>query len=135
MKRQVEVGFRVFQKPLRCAVAGKFDAPAQHVRYGPVAQQQRCIFLAEPFDDLHRHAWLGPGFDFAGVDDLDAATAPTGLHGGFGLALDQRHFVAGFSKIPGRGSADCARTQNNYGHDLPLEGSNQLRLSLVFAYW
>ena len=45
MKRQMEVGLGVLAKSLRGAVAGEFDAPAQDMRYGAVAQEQRRILL------------------------------------------------------------------------------------------
>ena len=125
MQRQVEVGFRILPKSFRRAVAGELDSPAQHMRDRPIAQKQRRVLLAQPFDDLHRHAGLGPGLDLAGVDD--ATVSPAGFHGGLALAFDQHDVVTGFPEIPGRGRADRARAENNCGHRLPSLSASPLR--------
>ncbi len=132
MKRQMEVGLGVLSKSLRGAVAGEFDAPAQDMRYRAVAQEERGILLAQPFDDLHRHAGLGPGLDLAGMDD--AAVSPAGFHGRAGLAVEQHHLVTGFPEIPGRGRAHRTRAENNCGHGSPFpSASTVLRLLARFA--
>src|SRR5215469_8416697 len=116
MQRKMEVRRGVGAKPFGCAIAGKGKAPAQNVRDRAVAQQQRRIFLAKPFDDLGWHAGLRPWLDLAGMDD--AAIAPARLHARFSLTLNQHHVMAGFSQIPGSRGANGASAQNHDSHGL-----------------
>ena len=111
MQRQGEVGQRVGAEPLRRAVASERQPPPPHVRHGAVAEQQRRILLAQPAQDLARHARLGPRLDLAGVDH--PAIAPAGLEPRRRLALDHLDAVTRLQKVPGAGRADRTRAEDH----------------------
>src|SRR5262245_19293348 len=72
--------------------AMNFQPPAPHLGYGAVAHQKGGVLLAQPLQDLERHAGLRPRLDLARMND--AAIAEAGFECGALLALDDFDFMA-----------------------------------------
>ena len=97
------------------AVAQQLQHPPPHhgIELGP--DHQRPVPHQQPFDGFHRHAGAGPGRGIAGRHL--AGIGERSFLRGLGLAVDDRHLMAGARQIIGRGDADDATAENNDFHD------------------
>ena len=96
------------------AVAEQPQPPDPHARIEHRADDQRAIGHQQPFDGLDRNAGACPRGGIA-VGEL-AGIAETGLEAGAGLAVDDRHLMAGLGEIIRRRRTDNARAQDEHFH-------------------
>ncbi len=114
LEGQLQVGERTGAVQGGGAVAQETQAPAPHVRQRLQAEQHGRVDLAEPAQDLARHAGCRPGLDRARVDD--PAIAPAGLEPGRLAALDHLDLVAVAGEEPGAGRPDHAGAEDEDPH-------------------
>ena len=99
----------------RRAFTQELQAPQPLPHVGTDAEQQRCVFLAEPFQHLQRRARVGPGL---GMADRDlAAVGEAGFCCGRSLPVDHADVVALLTKEVRRGDAQQAGAENNNFHE------------------
>ena len=99
----------------RGAVAQHLHQPDPHhgIELGP--DHQRTVLHQQPLDRLDRHAGPGPWRGIAGRHL--AGIGEAGLQRRLRLTVDDRHLVAGFGEVIGRGDADDAAAENQDFHD------------------
>jgi hypothetical protein len=97
------------------ALAKEAQAPQPLLRVGAQAEEQRCVFLAQPLEHLQRCAGVGPGLGVA--DRHLPAVGEAGFGGGRGLAVDHGDVVALLAQEMGRGDAEQAGAEDEDSHD------------------
>ena len=98
---------------LRCAVRQEAQAPADHPRQRPQAQQEGRLLAAEVAQDQFRDAGCGPGVRHPRGDQ--PAIGEAGLERRALLAVDQHHRMPVAGQLVGGGDADDAGAENDGG--------------------
>ena len=111
---EAEIDRRGLAIAVERAVADEGEAPAPHRGQGAQPEQHRRVLLADPGEDLARHAGLRPRLGFAGVQD--AAIGEARLHRHVGLPFDDMHLVPALGEIVGGGRPDHAGAENDGLH-------------------
>ena len=99
----------------RGAVAQHLQQPEPHHRIELGPDHQRAVLHQKPLDRLDRHAGAGPWRGIAGRHL--AGIGKAGLQRRLRLTVDDRHLMAGFGEVIGRGDADDAAAENQDFHD------------------
>src|SRR5437879_4253856 len=112
---ELQVGECVLPESGLRAVAQEGDTPFPHLRQCSKSQQQRRLLVAEPAQDLHRHARPRPWLRFAYMDD--AAVAEAGLERRIGPSLDNGDLTPALPKKICSCRADNAGADDNCFHE------------------
>ena len=97
------------------AFAQKLQTPQPLAGVGAQAEQQRRIFLAQPFEQLERRTGVGPGLGVA--DGNLSAVGEAGLGARRILAIDDGHIVTQLLKEISGGGADDTGSDDDHAHD------------------